>query len=168
MPHLYPYIGPLELLHAWNERSQRHIIRTIADVDQWITTQATSRHEQRLTASFIIDPTAQLWIADQRSEHVACARGDHVLAAGEITFIFEAGLLVNCELTNQSTGYCPEPSTWSVVQSVLDQIGLPHAGGWATSYDFRRCPACDMINLIKDQWFVCAVCEHELPLEWNC
>lgn len=168
MPHLYPYIGPPELRHGWDECSQRHIISTIAEIDLWNAIQPKSRHEQRLTASFIIDPTAQLWIADQRSEHVACARGGHVLAAGEITFIVEAGLLVNCELTNQSTGYCPEPSTWSVVQEVLDHIGLPHAGGWAKSYDFRRCPACDMINLIKDQWFVCAVCEHELPLEWNC
>ncbi len=169
MPRMYQYIGPVELSQMPHPLPIRHQIRHPADLYAWIELQPASspKHEQ-LTATFIIDQAAQLWLADQRSEHVACARGAAVLAAGEISFVLEAKQLALCALTNQSTGYCPEPASWAVVQQVLDRIGLPHAGGWATSYDFRRCPGCGMLNLIKEHWFFCAVCDQQLPLKWNC
>ncbi|WP_110514314.1 hypothetical protein [Herpetosiphon llansteffanensis] len=169
MARMYWYVGPIELSHMPKPLPSRSQIRQRADVEAWIAAQPrdTGKHQQ-LTATFIIDQALQLWLADQRSEHVVCARGAAVLAAGEISFVLEANRLIYCELTNQSTGYCPEPTTWTVVQQVLDSIGLPHAGAWATSYEFRRCPACAMLNLIKEHWFFCAVCEHELPRQWNC
>ncbi|WP_083469641.1 hypothetical protein [Herpetosiphon geysericola] len=169
MARSYQYCGPIELSHMPDPLPSRSQICQRADAEAWIAAQrlGSAKHQQ-LTATFIIDQALQLWLADQRSEHVVCARGAAVLAAGEISFELEANRLSRCELTNQSTGYCPEPASWAVVQQVLDSIGLSHDGAWATSYEFRCCPACTMLNLIKEGWFFCAVCEHELPRQWNC
>jgi hypothetical protein len=58
-------------------------------------------------ATFIIATEEQLWVADRRSEHVACANGLDVLAAGEIIFERSGNRIHADEVTNQSTGYCP-------------------------------------------------------------
>ncbi|BDA71358.1 hypothetical protein CAL7716_055240 [Calothrix sp. PCC 7716] len=58
----------------------------------------------------IIDVDEQLWIADRHSEHVQCARGQRVLSAGEITFTLASSNVLVSEVSNQSTGYCPETS----------------------------------------------------------
>ncbi len=33
--------------------------------------------------------------------------------------------------------------------------------------EFRRCPKCRELNLVKESWFVCVFCDGPLPLEWN-
>jgi len=106
-------------------------------------------------ATFIIDTAARFWIADQHSEHVACARGSAVLSAGEMTFVVGSQIRVSA-ITSQSTGYCPEPVSWPSVQRVLDQVGLDHPTTWTISYEFRRCAK-----------FECGVCDHPLSPVWN-
>jgi hypothetical protein len=32
---------------------------------------------------------------------------------------------------------------------------------------FRRCVKCGERNVVKGGWFVCGVCEAELPQQWN-
>jgi hypothetical protein len=118
-------------------------------------------------ATFIIDPLEQLWIADRRSEHVACANGGDVLAAGEITFEAAQRGVIATEITNQSTGYCPEPSCWDVVARMLDQLGIRRPDFFTAAFDFRRCDHCHFINLIKEQVFECAVCGKPLNRNWN-
>jgi hypothetical protein len=120
-----------------------------------------------VTATFIIDVDEQLWIADRRSEHVVCARGEEVLAAGEITFQVVSGQIEVTDVTNQSTGYCPEPECWSVVSTILDRIGLAHPPAFTMAFVFRRCDQCGTINIVKDGVFECAVCQSVLSLEWN-
>ncbi|MBW3622765.1 MAG: hypothetical protein KY468_05070 [Armatimonadetes bacterium] len=118
-------------------------------------------------ATFIIDTEGQLWIADRNSEHVQCALGQDVLSAGEMTFGRERQKITVIEVTNQSTGYCPEPDSWESIQAALDRAGIDHPSEFTTAYSFRRCESCQTINLIKDDVYECAVCQSALPLAWN-
>jgi len=120
-----------------------------------------------MTATFIVDSAGDLWIADRHSEHVCCARGGTVLSAGEITFSDDGGRIEVVAATNQSTGYCPEPESWLDVQRALERARLPHPDDFTGRFLFRRCPSCGMRNLVKDDWFVCGVCDTTLPEVWN-
>jgi hypothetical protein len=119
------------------------------------------------TATFIIDTSEQLWVADRHSEHVSCADGQDVLAAGEITFERAGNRIDAVEVTNQSTGFCPEPSCWSVVARVLDCIGISHPPQFTRAFEFRRCNRCGGTNIIKDNVFECIVCNAPLSHDWN-
>jgi hypothetical protein len=145
---------------------QRAPIAIPGDVLDWLK-MADSLETQIMTATFIIDVDEQLWIADRRSEHVVCARSQEVLAAGEITFQIADGQIEVTEVTNQSTGYCPEPECWPVVSAILDRIGLAHPPAFTIEFVFRRCDQCGTINIVKDGVFECAVCQSVLSLEWN-
>ena len=90
-----------------------------------------------------------------------------MLSAGEITFDCVNGLQV-VSVTNQSTGYCPEPESWPLVAAALDRIGLAHPDRFTLECVFRVCPSCGERNLVKEGWFVCEICGHELPNNWNC
>jgi len=70
-------------------------------------------------------------------------------------------------VSNLSTGYCPEPASWPAVADALDRAGIPHPGRFTSAFLFRRCPACGERNVIKDDYFVCVVCDADLPAEWN-
>jgi hypothetical protein len=126
-----------------------------------------SRHESESVLTFIIDAAGNLWTADRRSEHVACANGGDVLAAGELTVEKCGGHLQVTGVTNQSTGYCPEPCSWDVLQMVFDRIGIRHPGKFSECFEFRRCDQCQSVNLIKDNFFWCDVCNAELSQKWN-
>ena len=71
------------------------------------------------------------------------------------------------EVSNQSTGYCPEPESWPAVARALAFLGTDAPPGYTTVFIFRRCTACGQINLVKEDWFYCAVCQAPLPAEWN-
>ena len=92
--------------------------------------------------------------------------GGPVRSAGEMFFSM-AGEVVVEEVSNLSTGFCPEPESWWAVQAALDGLGLPHPGRFTTEVVFRRCPRCFQRNVVKDDWFVCQVCGAELPQGWN-
>lgn len=118
-------------------------------------------------ATFIIDVNGRLWIADRHSEHVQCARGQSVLSAGEMTFAVEKQEVEVVAVTNQSTGYCPEPDSWAAVSAALDRIALARLAGFTVAFIFRRCDACGTKNIVKDDWFECGVCLSPLSREWN-
>ncbi|SNT28619.1 hypothetical protein SAMN05421812_104249 [Asanoa hainanensis] len=106
-------------------------------------------------------------MAPRQSEHVACAAGQDVLAAGEITFGENSdGYFVEA-VSNQSTGYCPDPDCWPAVAEALDRLDLPHPGGFTAPLTFRRCPACGERNIVRDADFTCALCAADLPAAWN-
>ena len=90
-----------------------------------------------------------------------------VLSAGEIAFERGPGGPEVTSATNQSTGYCPEPSSWPTVAAALDRIGVPHPGRFTNEFTFRRCPGCGERNLVRDGDFTCAICDAELPAAWN-
>jgi len=168
MPRAYPYIGPVEI--RMRVTREEHCMK-IGDRDAlilWLE-QSTSHGKGRcesIPATYIIDTSGHLWLADRRSEHVACSDGQDVLAAGEIFFENGKHPFVG-EVTNLSTGYCPEPACWDAVRSALDELGIEHPSGFTPAFEFRRCEDCGTANVIKDDYFHCAVCDSPLPEAWN-
>jgi DNA-directed RNA polymerase subunit RPC12/RpoP len=162
VPRAYRYVGPPEVLAQVRAETQGRPIATHADLESWL---ASCGDEDPFT--FVIDVDGVLRLASRRSEHVVCAGGEEVLAAGEIAFAGDGGGWVVSEVSNQSTGYCPDPDCWPAVADALDRAGVPHPGEFTAPLVFRRCPACAQRNLVKDADYVCAVCGAELPEEWN-
>ncbi len=166
--HLYHYQGPPAIAQAVAGHPQGYPIRSPADLDRWLQQTAQKINKWGLIeATFIIDRQGVLCLADRHSEHVACAGGMPVRSAGEIFFASSHNNWEVRDVSNQSTGYCPEPASWSAVAAALDQIPLPHPGAFTQLYLFRRCPDCQQLNLIKEQSFICALCGSELPQQSN-
>ncbi len=120
-----------------------------------------------MIVTFVVDEAGFLRVAARRSEHVACAGGGPVLAAGEITFRLNRGSVETEEVTNQSTGFCPEPESWSAVAEALSRAGISGPACYTTEFIFRLCEGCHQINLVKEQIFECAACGSDLPMAWN-
>ena len=165
---LYRYVGPAGIAARVLGRPGGTRIDSAADLVRWVrgTGQVTDRGGL-IAVTFVIDAEGQLLVADRHSEHVACAGGGPVLSAGEM-FLSVAGERVEVvELSNQSTGYCPEPESWPTVAAAVDRAAVPHPGRFTTEITFRRCEACSERNVVKDGWFICGVCGVELPGAWN-
>jgi hypothetical protein len=145
MPKVYAYVG----------RGGAPIRRRV-DLERWLG------KNRSCTATFVI-VDGVLLVADRHSEHVACASGRPVESAGEMTF--EGARVV--EITNQSTGYCPEPESWPAVAGALDAAHVAHPGAFTHAFVFRKCASCGQRNVVKDEFFECALCGAELPREWN-
>ncbi len=168
MSRTYRYIGPADLACPSQEPPQRTCVRQAQDVLRWMSeTGQTLDAARSVVATFVVDTTGALWIADRHSEHVQCARGQDVLSAGEMTFTLNKGSAEVSAVTNQSTGYCPEPTSWTAVTAALERTSLPHPSAFTTEFIFRSCPACGMTNIVKDGWFFCGVCDGVLPAPWN-
>src|SRR5262245_14534723 len=170
MPRLCYYVGPEKIRRSAAGASGGCRVTKTPDIEAWIaTTGQTADARGLVAAAFVIDATGTLRIADRRSEHVACAEGEPVFSAGEIFFGRSADVrtIEVVEVSNFSTGYCPEPESGPSVSSVLDRLGVKHPAGFTQSYIFRRCSACGQRNVVKDLWFFCAACTAPLPKEWN-
>lgn len=168
MTQLYHYVGPVEIAAAVAAIPMGFAIRQLQDVMRWI--KETEQHINRdgsIIATFTIDQHGTLHLADRHSEHVACAGGNPVLSAGEITFVINGEKLEVSAITNQSTGYCPQASSWPDVANALQLAGMAAPGHFSSSYEFRLCRLCQAINIIKDDVLECALCEAVLPEEWN-
>ena len=168
MSRVYDYVGPQEIRQRTAQNRSGHRVATHRDLDDWLRVsgqEADAGGLIRLT--FIVDEEGILWVADRRFEHVACAGGRPVLAAGEIALRSHGGHWVVQETSNQSTGYCPEPDCWPALASALDAAAIPRPQGFSDEFSFRKCPACGERNIVKDGWFVCAICGADLPFQWN-
>jgi hypothetical protein len=151
MRPMYRYVGPKKIAERVRSAPAGARIESPEDV----------------VATFIIDEAGWLRIADRRSEHVACAGGKPVRSAGEMTFNVRRGRVSVSWVTNQSTGYCPEPDSWPAVQAALARAGIAAPDGFSQAFEFRRCPQCGSINIVKDGVFECGACSTPLPEEWN-
>jgi hypothetical protein len=120
----YPYVGPAEIRAGIRPGDDGPRIGSPADFDQWTAIQSIPEMADPFT--FVIDVSGVLRLAPRRSEHVACAGGDPVLSAGEISFREEAGRWTVNDVTNQSIGYCPDISSWPSVADALDRAGIGH------------------------------------------
>jgi hypothetical protein len=153
------------VLAAVRPGSEGRRIESPADLAAWLMTRGEDERAEPFT--FVVDLGGTLRLAPRRSEHVACAGGASVLSAGEITFLRDQGRWTVSEVSNQSTGYCPDPDSWSAVGDALDEASLEHPGDFTDPVLFRRCPSCAERNLVKDDSFICAICGAELPVAWN-
>jgi hypothetical protein len=164
-PQHFNYVGPAEILDQVQPGSHGRAITSRADLAAWLDEQ--TEHEREEPFTFIVDLNGTLRLAPQRSEHVACAGGDPVLSAGEITFARQQDDWLVREISNQSTGYCPDVTSWAAVETSLDRAGLDHPHTFTNPIVFRRCPQCRQRNIVKDGDFACAVCDAPLPSAWN-
>jgi hypothetical protein len=152
----YRYVGPADLMTTVRGGAP---IESKAALAEWLA----PRPDRDEPFTFVISESGHLLLAPRRSEHVACAGGAPVLNAGEI--IFDDGQVV--AITNQSTGYCPDVSSWTAVAQALDQAGIPHPGRFTGEIVFRRCTSCGETSIVRENYFVCVFCDADLPAEWN-
>ncbi|MEM6956456.1 MAG: hypothetical protein AAF645_12245, partial [Myxococcota bacterium] len=160
---LYRYVGPADIrAHSKGLPPGRPVQNLEGLVAVLAELGGARAHE--LTSTYVVDDAGTLRLADRSSEHVACAGNRAVFAAGEITFATDGAIL---EVSNQSTGFCPEPSCWAALASALDAANIERPEGWTAAFEFRRCDACGTRNLVKDEYFECASCGAALSERWN-
>jgi len=157
----FNYVGPEEIRDRSRTAPSGTPIRSRLEIAAWLLSQDA---EENGWATYVVNSQGTLLVAPRRSEHVACAGGEAVLAAGEIRLAPDGAVSA---VTNNSTGYCPAETCWNAVVLALDAATLPRPEAFTFVALFRRCPRCGERNLVKDDWFVCAMCDAELPLEWN-
>jgi len=168
MRRRYRYVGSGDLASLLARLSRREQIEKREDVLRWLRPDGRMLpYKVTITATYIIDTEGKLWLADQRSEHVACALGQDVLAAGEITVCAEGEHVYVLAVSNQSTGYCPKPESWWAIGEALDHLEVPHPSSFTSVFIVRHCDACGMTNIVKDGRYECAVCGSTLSREWN-
>lgn len=161
----YRYVGPTEVTAAVRPNVVGQVIRSGEALAAWIRTADQDKLGEPFT--FVIDVQGDLRLAPRRCEHAACVAGEAVLSAGEITFAHGPDGWEAVEVSNQSTGYCPEGESWPAVEDALNRVKVPHPGRFTNEFTFRRCRRCGERNVVKDANFVCAVCGADLPANWN-
>jgi hypothetical protein len=155
----FQYVGPAEIRDDARQAPTGLAIRSGADLRAWC-----KQHLEDGWATYVVSLEGMLVLAHRRSEHVACAGGEAVLAAGEIRFDAHCRVV---EVTNNSTGYCPPESCWPPVHRALAALDVDSLDAFTFVATFRRCSACGERNLVKDEWFQCAICGANLPDRWN-
>lgn len=161
----FAYVGPPEIRAAAATQPAGRAIASAAALRAWW--EEAGRRDPDRIATYVVTTDGVLRVAPRRSEHVACAGGGDVLAAGELGLEERDGVLVIALVTNLSTGYCPRIDAWDAMARALDAIGVPRPETWTAAFELRRCTACGERNVIKDDWWECAMCGAELPREWN-
>ncbi|MGW1411542.1 hypothetical protein [Streptomyces sp. NPDC002403] len=161
----YRYVGPIELKAAVRPGDGGRRIASAADFSGWIVEQSAAELAEPFT--FVVGTDGVLRLAPRRSEHVACADGDAVLSAGEISFMREAARWTVSEVSNQSTGYCPDVTSWAEIARALDAVGLRRPSAFTHEVVFRRCSNCQERNIVREDDFVCVFCCSDLPAAWN-
>jgi hypothetical protein len=157
----YAYVGPESVRQSSSSLPTGIPIRSVDDLTAWIAScMSNEDFADHIIVTFVIDCDGELLLAPRRSEHVACAAGGPVLSAGEMTFSPECDIV---EVSNHSTGFCPEPESWKYVAAALDRLSLSHPGAFTRPVVFRLCPECHERNIVKDDWFVCDLCGSDLP-----
>lgn len=164
-PRRYRYVGPPEIRISAASQSRGTPIRSAADIDQWAAGRAGEEFAEPFT--YVIDLSGSILLAPRRSEHVACAGGRDVLAAGEMAFERAGDGWSVTHVSNQSTGYCPDVTSWAAVATALDRAGLRRPDCFTFGFVFRRCTNCGELNIVKDDDYVCQMCGTELSTRWN-
>jgi hypothetical protein len=159
----YPYVGPVELAEGTRRDGPRGLLVEGGDVGALLEALGEDPGADRVTLTYTVGEDGDLRVASRHSEHVACAGGVPVRAAGELTVVrAERGWEVE-DVTNQSTGYCPEPTCWPAARDALERAGLAPPEAFTRAFVFRTCRACGALQIVKEGWFVCAECGEDLP-----
>lgn len=159
---VYDYVGPPEIREGISLHGG-HRVQSTGDLERFLA--PCDQDELSEPFTFVIDMSHTLLLTPRRSEHVACAGGSRVLAAGEMGFSHSAGQWSATYISNQSTGYCPGVESWFTVESCLGHVGVYCGTGFTHPFTFRHCPDCHEWNTVKDGHFVCVFCDGDLPRE---
>ncbi|MFI0937241.1 hypothetical protein [Streptomyces sp. NPDC021020] len=164
-PRSYQYVGPAELKARVRPGDEGQGIRTPDDLARWLSAQGPAERAEPFT--FVVGTDGLLRLAPRRSEHVSCAGGAPVLSAGEMSFHRSADRWSVADVSNQSTGYCPDPTSWPTVAAALDRARITQPEGFTHEVVFRRCPGCAEVNIVREDDFACVFCQTPLPHFWN-
>lgn len=162
---LYSYIGPKEIKDSISSGAAGCAISAVEDLVSWITSRPLDERSQPFT--YTVGEDEVFRIAPRRSEHVACAGGREVLAAGEISFELTSNPVTVSDVSNHSTGFCPDLVSWQPLEDCLRRIGVRCPPHFTESQIFRKCPICRERNLVKEAHFYCVFCGGSLPRHWN-
>lgn len=161
---LYRYIGPAHL-RAQVSPGGEAPLTTAAELGAWLREHPDAWREP---VTFVVDAAGRLRLAPRRSEHVVCAGGEPVRAAGELQLARGRGGRPQVAwASNQSTGYGPEPASFAALREAVERLDMEIPDGYEPAFDFRRCEACHQLALIKDDDWSCAACGEALPRAWN-
>lgn len=168
MAKLYRYVGP-DCIHSTAAKALPGMrIDSSRNLLNWL--RATNQEQNReglFVVTFVVDQLEALRVSERRSEHINCSGGTPVLSAGEMFFNVADQTIEVVDVTNHSTGFCPEPESWPVVAAALDRLGIQHPGRFTGLVFYRLCSACGQRNIVKDGWLVCGTCGASLPSSWN-
>ncbi|RMI43399.1 hypothetical protein EBN88_07435 [Streptomyces triticirhizae] len=157
----YPYVGPAEHLARASVATAGRPVTTAHALAVWLSEQPPDDVAEPFT--YTVDTGLLLRLAPRRSEHVVCSGGVPVIAAGEMSFTRQGGNWEVDGVTNQSTGYCPDPESWAAVHAALETAGVEHPAYFTHAFTFRRCAGCGHQNIVRDEYFFCALCDEPLP-----
>ena len=164
---LYKYVGSPDFIPK-GEFPKRTHLESVDIVGSWMIDHRDELDiEECIAATYVIDSGGLFWIADRSSEHVACARVGEVLSAGEVFFSGINEVPYIDRITNQSTGYCPEPLSWHAVTESLSSVGIIFPSEFDPAFEFRHCEKCDTLNIVKDEYYTCMSCYEDLPEIYN-
>ncbi len=143
----YDYVGPEGIRSRAASAPAGLKVTSVHDLEKWII---QTNQDGLIVVTFVVNEQGKLLVADRSSEHISCSGGHAVLSAGEMVFSVSNSTVEVVDVSNQSTGFCPEPESWPAVATALDRIGIPHPGRFTQEVVFRRCPTCGQRNIVKD------------------
>lgn len=158
-------VGPADIKAGVADAPAGTALTDLEALAGWLAARPPDERAEPFT--YVVIPDGVLRVAPRRSEHVACAAGAAVLAAGEIGFERRAGRWCVASVSNQSTGYRPDVACWSAVAGALDRLGVGRPAAFTSEVLFRRCVGCGEVNLVRDGEGFCVFCDAELPSAWN-
>ncbi|MFD5088030.1 hypothetical protein ACFWOG_36070 [Kitasatospora sp. NPDC058406] len=142
----------------------------------WVSDSArrgARKHRDRLPSSHpLVSRTVDrlpgaIWaIVDEREQRVVTVT-EGLLPRRGGGLLREADRWTVGEVSNQSTGYCRDVTSWLAVAHALDDVELGRPSGFTHQVVFRRCPNCQEHNIVREDDFVCVFCGSDLPETWN-
>jgi hypothetical protein len=57
--------------------------------------------------------------------------------------------------------------SWQSVAEALKRAGIERPTAFTHEVEFRHCPDCQELSIVRENYFVCVFCGSELPLGWN-
>lgn len=158
---LFVYLGPEAIRERVRAESMGTAIASEEQLRQWLLGDSVRLREG---ATFVVTADGTLRLAARRSEHVACAGGEAVRSAGEMQFFVDRKERVRVvEVSNLSTGYAPDVTSFAEVKRALDAAGVAAPATWTAAFVLRKCGQCGQVSVIKDNVYECAVCSQSLP-----
>ena len=102
---------------------------------------------QNRPLTYVITTDEELHIGAWVNEHVAVARGEDVIAAGEIKFEKGEDGWTTTYMNNRSNGYFPATSCLHWLTNALDRAGIPHSGKWDYTHPREGCNDADFLSI---------------------
>jgi len=134
-PFLYTFNGPEEKRLKAMETEYRIPIEKPKDLDQLleIWAQLKRRKIKQNPDTYIIDKNKTLYLGGYIEEHVKVARGQDVLAAGEMQLEKNKEWEIT-QINNRSYGYYPAANSYSLIKQVLEKTSIKHPENFTRTY----------------------------------